>query len=236
VTRDSADAAGLLLTPATIAAGISGSGLAPPVAPLLLTCRPLAAGQKKRVLLKATVCLRSGFLEHLLSHGGKKHESVLFADVDSSIVHAALLAAGAKPGSPVQFQNLELKRAFRPASGEHIRITLQYEENGLRKTVPAQNWIRYAKTQKKLDQDWVFAGSYTFKDPDGAVIYAACEGRYICVTNFSNAMLDLPFKSQDGDPQNGLDFEANTEQIPPQDTPVLVILEPTGTFSDPKAK
>jgi hypothetical protein len=138
------------------------------------------------------------------------------------------LAAGAQPGKPVQFQSEEPKREFRPASGERIRITLEYDDQGKTKRVPAQRWLRFAKTKRILDQDWVFAGSYQFKTPDGQVVYAANEGRFICVTNFANAMLDVPFKSQDGDPQNGLDFEVNTEEVPPVDTKVLIILEPMG--------
>jgi hypothetical protein len=236
VARDPVDAANVLATPVTVAGALAGNGASSGWLCLPLVCRPTVAGGKKRVVIPATVCLRSGYLEHLLSHGGKRHESVLFADVDASIIHAALLAAGATPGKPVQFENLELKRDFRPATGQPIRITLQYEGNGSRKTVPAQKWIRYAKTKKELGHDWVFAGSYTFKDPDGNTIYAANEGRFICVTNFSNAMLDVPFQSQDGDPQNGLDFEANTEAIPPPETPVLVFLEPLGAAASAPKK
>jgi hypothetical protein len=250
VPKDTADAVSILAAPVTIGSYISngcGFGWVGAIG----SCRPLLAAKHKRVIIPAAVCLRAGYLEHLVSHGGKRHESVLWADVDCAIIHGALLAAGAKPGRPVQFASEEPKREFKPPSGTRIRITLEYDDNGQIRRVPAQQWIRYAKTKKLLDQDWVFAGSYEFKTPDGQVVYAANEGRYICVANFANAMLDLPFKSQEGDPQHGLDFEVNTESlprqldsfiilgafqsayvytypVPPLLTKVLIILEPVG--------
>jgi hypothetical protein len=46
----------------------------------------------------------------------------------------------------------------------------------------------------------------------------------ICISNFDSAMLDVPFLStKDND---DLFFQANTESIPPLETPVTVILEP----------
>jgi hypothetical protein len=228
VDRDLADATGLLGAPALLAGRLNAGGFGMSWPDALLLARPRKAGTRKRVLVETTVCLKQGYLEHLMSRGGKQHESVIWAEVDASVIHAALLAAGARPGRPVQFRNVEEKRPFRPATGERIRILLRYEVDGKVKTVPAQQWVRYAKTKKPLDRDWLFAGSYHYKDPDGNVHYAANDGRYICLTNFNNALLDVPFESPDGDPQHGLDFEANPDAIPALETKVLMILEPTG--------
>jgi hypothetical protein len=41
-----------------------------------------------------------------------------------------------------------------------------------------------------------------------------------------DALLDLPIRSDEGDPKEGLAYEANKELIPPEGTKVTVILEP----------
>lgn len=187
------------------------------------------AGDRRWVEIQATVCLTAGYLEHLLSRdeAGKQHESILSTSIDASHIHAALIAAGAKPGKPVQFLNDKGEPDFRPPTGDRIRITLHYKDkSGHIVSVPAQRWVRNVKTKKELDQDWVFAGSFFFQ-PEGAEkpIYAANDGRVITTANFPSALLDLPMRSEEGDPQAGLEFEANTELIPPRETPVTVVLE-----------
>ena len=182
-------------------------------------------GEKRRVLVNAYVCLRQGQLEQLLTRKrSKEHESVLAADVDARQIHAALVAAGAEPGSPVKF-----RPDFQPPKGTAIKVTLEYKENGKTVRVPAQRWLRDIKTKKNPETDWVFAGSVLHPNPDNPKaqpFYGANEGDIICIANFETAMLDVPFRSsKDNDV---LYFEANTEFIPPLETPVLVILEPVG--------
>lgn len=185
-------------------------------------------GEKRRVLIHASVCLREGFLEHLLSRtqAQKQHESILTAEFDARHIHFALLAAGAKPGRPVQFVDDKGKEAFKPATGDKIKVTLEYEDKGKTIAVPAQRWIRDFKTKKDLAHDWVFAGSKLFPSPDKKEpFYGANDGRVICVSNFPTALLDLPIKSDEGDPNVALDYEGHTERIPPLKTKVTVVLE-----------
>src|SRR5262249_5864571 len=61
-------------------------------------------GTQRRVIIVSNVCLREGQLEGLLCRTGTKgHEYILETPVDARDIHAALLAANAKPGTPVQF-------------------------------------------------------------------------------------------------------------------------------------
>lgn len=178
----------------------------------------------RRVLVTAEVCLREGQLEQLMCRKQtKEHESVLTADVDARSIHAALIAAQAKPGSPVRFEP-----KYRPASGSTIKVSVQFQDKDKNKpvTMPAQSWLKNAKTNKLLQRDWIFAGSRLVTnplDPDKK-IYLANDGDVICVSNFETALLDLPIKS----PKENADllFVANTERIPPLGTNVVVILEP----------
>ncbi len=180
-------------------------------------------GQTRRVIVKSTVCLREGFLEGLLCRNRlKAHEYILSADLDAVKLHAALIAAGGKPGSPVKFEP-----KYTPASGSVIKITLQYQKDGKQLRVPGQNWIRSGKEGNKVpDLDWVFAGSMFIEPQEKGQppLYLANQGDLICVCNMEDAMLDLPIRS----PTNPDDriFTAFTERIPPLETPVDVIFEP----------
>jgi hypothetical protein len=181
-------------------------------------------GDVRRVHVSATVCLREGLLEQLLTRKHtKEHEAILSADVDAREIHAALLAAGALSGSPVTF-----RPEFKPPTGSRIKITLQYKNKaGKTLTMQAGDWIRNARTKKPLQYDWVFAGSEFVPnplDPKAPDLYLANEGDVICVSNFESALLDLPIISPKDNDE--LVFEANTDRIPPLGTPVTVILEP----------
>ncbi len=179
-------------------------------------------GDKRRVLVNAVVCLREGQLEQFLTKKGtKEHEAILSADADARDIHTALIAAGAEPGKPVQFQP-----KYKVATGTAIKIKLSYEDNGKKVEVPARTWIRDQKG-KDLNHDWVFGGSILFTDPldkNKKPFYAANDGDVICVSNFDTAMLDLPIQSSQN--ADELAYEAHTARIPKLGTKVLVILEP----------
>jgi hypothetical protein len=180
-------------------------------------------GDKRRVLVSAEVVLRRGEyrLEGLLCRKNtKEHEYVLAADVDARDIHTALLAAGAKPGHPVEFQP-----QYVAASGDVIKVSLRYEQNGKLITMPAQKWLRTAEGNKECDQDWVFAGSKFVQDPDNPTkpIYLANQGDIICTANMDTAMMDLPIRSS-GALESRL-FTTNPEVIPEIGTKVVVVLE-----------
>ncbi len=183
-------------------------------------------GDKRRVLVKAYVCLRQGQLEQFLTRKRtKEHEAILAADVDARDIHAALILAGAEPGKPVQF-----RPKYQPATGTPIKITLEYLDKGKKVQVRAGKWVRDARKKQELDLDWVFAGSYLIPDPMEPTkkpYYAANDGDVICVSNFDTALLDLPIESTKDN--SDLSFEAYTERIPPLETAVLVTLEPVAT-------
>ena len=183
-------------------------------------------GAHRRVIVAAQVCLRSGEygLEcFLCRRGSKEHESILQTAANAQIIHAALLAAGANEGSPVQFMP-----QFKSPTGTAIKVSVRYEEKGKTVTVPAQKWVRHSRTKKDLEHDWVFAGSILWQDPeakDKPPVYTAnMEGGYICLTNVPTAMLDLPVNSPKA--LENRSYEPHTERIPELETKVELILEP----------
>jgi hypothetical protein len=95
----------------------------------------------KRLLVKTHVVLREGFLEMLCCPAQtKEHESILAVDGKAYVIHAGLVALGAKTGAPVQYQP-----TFHAATGQPVDIFLQWAEaDGKPHRVKAQEWIRYA--------------------------------------------------------------------------------------------
>ncbi len=186
------------------------------------------AGDKRRVLVNAYVCLRQGQLEQLMTRKRtKEHEAILAADVDARHIHQALLVAGAKEGRTVHYKKVGDKVLLIPPSGTPIKVTLQYKDKNKLVTVPAKEWVRVAGTKKSLAHDWVFAGSHFYPDPldpKKPKMYGANDGDVICVSNFETAMLDLPINSSKDNAE--LAFEAYTDRIPPVGTEVTIILEP----------
>ena len=175
-----------------------------------------------RLVMVGEVCQRRAPLEMFvcLWHT-KEHEAVLTVRVPAYKAHAGLLALGAKAGHPVQFMP-----KYVPASGSVVDIEVIWKDkDGKVQKSRGQDWVRNFQTKKPLQRDWVFAGSGFWTDEKtGKKYYQAEGGDFICVSNFSTAMLDLPVKSSQ---QNeALMFEAFTERIPPLGTPVTIVLKP----------
>lgn len=177
--------------------------------------------QASRVFVDGRVVLRDGALEMFACPAGtKEHESVVAVDAPALLIHTALLAVGAEPGSPARFEP-----EYRPPTGTEIAISVEWEEGGERRSSPAQEWVRNVDTGKAMELPFVFAGSGFWTDPDTKKNYYLAEsGDLICVTNFGAAMIDVPAPSTQANEE--LWFEPFTERIPEVDTPVRLVLEP----------
>lgn len=165
--------------------------------------------------------------------GTKEHESVVAVFARPRIVHAALLAINAKPGSPASFE------PFKPASGTTVRVyVLWYDSEKKPQSTLAQNWVRRVDNKKAMPWDWVFAGSRIFKDEEGKEHYLGDSGELISVSNFATSTMDVAVKSDQANAS--LLFEAFKDNIPPRNTPVRLVLSltderPYGTYSDSEA-
>jgi hypothetical protein len=149
----------------------------------------------------------------------KEHEAIVAIRSSAKLVHAALLAIGLDPGSPVSFDP-----EYVAAKGPAVRVRVRWKDAaGKAHEARGQDWVRNARTQAALDADWVFAGSAFWQDPaDGTEYYQADGGDVICVSNFPTAMLDLPLESSQSNEE--LLFEVFPDRVPPRDTEVDVVL------------
>ncbi|MEM7474695.1 MAG: YdjY domain-containing protein [Planctomycetota bacterium] len=182
--------------------------------------------KNKRVVVDGYIALREGQLEMFACLAGtKEHESVVAVFSKAFVVHAGLLAVGADKGTPVKWQP-----NYQAPTGSEIQISCLWkdEETKEKKSIDARKWVRKVGTKDKvLDTNFVFAGSSMWKDPDtGKEMYQAESGDFVCVSNFSTATLDVPMKSSDVN--SGLMFAAFTDRIPPEGTPIRLVLSVVG--------
>jgi hypothetical protein len=179
--------------------------------------------KRKIVVVDGRVACREGTLEMFACpKGTKEHESLVAVNAQALFVHAGLLAVGAKPGTPVQFDP-----KYAAATGPKVEVLILWKDKeGKKQKVRAQEWIKHTKTKKPMEYDWVFAGSGFWVDEDtGEKHYHADSGDLICVSNFPSATLDLPVKSSKDN--TDLLFEAFTDKIPEKGTKVRLVLVPT---------
>ncbi len=185
--------------------------------------RVWADKKNKRVIVDGFIALREGQLEMLACIvDTKEHESVVAVYSRAFLVHAGLLAVGAEKGAPVKW-----RPEYQPPTGSEIRvIALWKDEDGTRHAIDTRKWVREVGTGgAELQSNYVFAGSGMYKDPstDEEIYLADDQGELICVANFESATLDVPLRSLKSNEL--LSFKAYTENIPPSETPVRLVLE-----------
>ena len=175
---------------------------------------------RKEVVVGGRIAIDRGPIEFLACpEGTKEHESIVATRSSARLVHAALLAIGLEPGSPVSFDP-----EYVAATGPRMLVRVRWTKpDGSQETVDVRSWVRNVQTGRPLDADWVFAGSSFWTDPaDGVEYYQADGGDLICVSNFPTATLDLPVESSQSN--EALLFEAFEGRVPPRDTAVELIL------------
>lgn len=177
---------------------------------------------KRRVVFLGQICQTDAPLEMFACLANtKEHEAIVAAPTKAYVVHAALLAVGARPGRPVQFVP-----EYVPASGTEVEIAVCWKnDKGEIQTALAQDWVQNTKTGKAMEAEWVFGGSgFWLDEATGQRHYQAECGDFICVSNFTTAMLDLAVESSQSNAE--LSFRAFSERIPPLGTVVTIVLTP----------
>src|SRR3954447_22144605 len=98
--------------------------------------------KRHAVVVDGEVCLREGLLEMFACpKGTKEHESIISVNCKAEEVHAGLLAAGAKPGSPVKFDP-----EYQAASGQIVDVYVLWKDaDGKKQQAKVQDWIKDIK-------------------------------------------------------------------------------------------
>lgn len=178
--------------------------------------------KSQQVVLMGETCRANYPLEFFATYPPRGYESIVVVHAKPSIVHAGLLRLGADPGHPARFEP-----KFEPATGTEIEIEVRWKgKDGKLHRTRAQEWVRDIKTKKALDLNWVFAGSgfWTDEATSQQIYRADGAGDFISVLNLPTATLDLPIRSQSA--LESRLFEGFVEHLPPEKTPVTMLLKP----------
>jgi biopolymer transport protein ExbD len=221
----------------------------PPEKPVVLKTLPgiVVDTEKGEVRLEGKVCLQEGALELVVcSEGTREHESIVVVKARPSHVTFALALLGLEPGQPAHWTEAG---AFSPPAGETLDITAQFftvsdeekaridkliaegakpEDIRIRKTllkeVPAWKLLRLSGSEAEVTRpiEWVCVG----RPEKNMLVAADREGTVVCLSNFVEAVIDVPFESTAVN--TDLLYEANPDVVPPVETPVELVLRPTG--------
>jgi len=188
--------------------------------------------QEKRVEAIGRFCLKEGILDYLaVTSGGQEYESVVALKGKGSVLHQWLLAIGAMPGPTQDIidyfkKNPTPDRKVPDRPGTALDVTVEWERDGKKFSVPATQLLFNRKVKKPQDQGhWIFTGSAFAKDPEGKgeVYMADVDRALIAVVYASSAVVN--FDKDIGNPYAGEDegYEVNTKLVPPLDTPVTLV-------------
>jgi biopolymer transport protein ExbD len=154
--------------------------------------------------------------------GGNEHESVLRTPAKPSHIHLALLMLGLQPGEPVKYS--ESAQKWFPPHGPPLHISVEYQKNGQTVALPAYQLMRSVKTKQPMPPlTWIFAGSRILED---GTYGADPTGYVVSICNFDLCLIDVPALVSSAN--ETLEWERNTDTVPPTGTAVTMIIEPAG--------
>ena len=174
------------------------------------------------------------YLEMLVTApDSREHEALVVAEIKPSLLHAALLSAGAQSGAPIT-RDPQGKQVL--AHGDTLLVFVSIlVDNKPNEFTPIENWVVQIDSDEQLSahRAWnglVFAGSKL--DKSG---YAADrDGTLISLTSFGNEVIapawSVSHKAEIDEPV----WIANRNLLPKQGTRVRIRIELVPKIDDPK--
>jgi hypothetical protein len=182
------------------------------------------------VEIKATTCLKSGFLEQVAcSPQTREHESLLVVEVKPSSIHAGLLLAGFVPGKPGSWKYENETFSFVPPTGDAVTILARYERDGRTVEEPIRHWIRDARNHRPFpDESWIFGGSAFATNPQwmgpGEHYVADMTGSIIGLVTFGDEMIGLGEVIPDQADVQEPEWEVDPDRVPAVGAAVTLII------------
>ena len=173
---------------------------------------------RHEVQVETRVVLRAGALEFLACWPGKEHESIVRCEASAVHVYMALGLVGLLPGHPPE-PDPETD-AYGPPTGDLIDISFRWEEDGRSRTLDAWQWLREIEYERTpLARPWIFAGSQRLSDGSLSVDKT---GVGVALVDFPDSLVCVTRRYSSRNSE--LWAEANTPVIPPEGTPVRMVL------------
>lgn len=173
----------------------------------------------RAIEVDGVVVLREGPLElFACSPRTREHESIVAVKARPMHVFQAMGLIGLEPGSPVRYDHHQDRPI--PPRGETLELSVRYGSHDSARVVPLEAWILDVSSRKPPERiEWVFAGSRTSGD---GRFGADADGTVICVVDFETALITVGALHTSANEQ--LWLTANTEAIPPLDTPCTLLI------------
>lgn len=159
--------------------------------------------------------------------GGSEHESAVRTRAKPSDIHTGLLMLGLVPGEPLKFS--EAAKKWFPPHGPPVNITMEFEKDGKRVSLPAYQLMRDVKSKKPMQaQSWIFAGSRLLEN---GTYGADPTGYVVSIVNFEFSLLDVPRLASNAD--ETLEWEAALDLFPALGAPMTMVIEPVDKVINP---
>jgi len=224
-----------VIVPLLLSALLAGTAAQPPapsdfheIAPGILEYHGVRFDQKNhRVSFPAIVNQHQGLIEYLLvNEMGKVHESLLSTTIKPHDIHLALLLIGLKEELPAANPQATVPpmaidssylHAEPKLKGPPVQLTIDWMQNGVRKEVPAEDWVFNLQTRRAMAMGpWTYNGSLV---QDG-VFLADQEFSIVSVITDPTALVNNSRPGYDNDEI----WQVREEAVPPENTPVEVTI------------
>ncbi len=174
----------------------------------------------------AVVTRESDWIELLAcSPESREYESILVTEARPSHIHLSLLMLGIEPGRPLSWRQTDTGYEILPPAGDPVIVSLLLPESGVKREIPAGNWIVNQQTGEMMTpSNWLFTGSAFADQADARVYKADLNGTVISLVNFGDDLLARPNRLMNHNDNQA--WQANTAAIPPLGTEVTIRLRP----------
>jgi hypothetical protein len=182
--------------------------------------------EKRSIRFPAAVNMRKGYIEYLLVGApGKTHESALVTKISPQFVHVAMLLLGAKGApkaegdparAPGNIDEAYLAQAPK-IEGDPVRIEASWKIDDKLTRVPVETLITMGDPPQPVPAgEWVYNGSLVI---EGQFI-AQADQSFITLIADPGALVNNPRPERVKDDI----WQSNPEVIPPEGTPVDIII------------
>jgi hypothetical protein len=193
------------------------------------------------VVVNARIATREGWLEQLVCKAGtREHESLLAVAVQPSLIHAALLVAGAQPGAPGSWREEQgeggvWRIAYDSPRGTPVEVFARIRGETGERDEPLCAWVRGVREQDgKLAEQrfpcdrFVFAGSHVRPNPPslgaGEHYVADYTGSIVGLVTFGDEMIAFTEVIPDKIDLAPAVWTAHTARIPPEGSAVQLVI------------
>lgn len=171
----------------------------------------------REVRIEAVACLEEGILEYVVCRPNTfEHEAIFTTEAKPEMVHAALLLCGLKPTPQLAgLAELWFDKALKRKESR-VRIEVEWEKEGKKNRVDLSTILRNRKedSEKKVEDAWVFAGSFLQPHPETGKSFYAANGTGILVGIWPDPSTVIQYGVASGNPYEAKNYgmEINGEK------------------------